>query len=472
MALVPARPGRRVVSVREPPDALLVSGGTVVLPEGTRRADLLLVGGRVGEVRQPGSGEGSSQVLDASGCVVLPGGVDPHSHIMSDVESATRAALLGGTTTVLTFSNPERDEGALECILRRREELAVAGLFTDVGLHAMLYVPDTFSHDELEALRELGAAGLKVFLAYSELGIMWSTGGLFRLMQSVARSPQPVQVHCEEGEVIDALVEDAVASGRTGPGVFADTRPAGSESSAVARVLALSQVTGAHCYLTHLSCAGSLDEVRIARSRRRRSFEAEVCLHHLVFDEGAHEREDAERFLVAPPLRSRADVEALWGGLADGTVQIVASDHAQMKSTTLGEIDPSGTGFGYGIAGLGPRLPLLLSLGAERGLSLDRLVSLGATNAARAFGLAPRKGVIAPGADADLVVYDPSGEMVLATDTFDDGTGDSIYSGMAVKGAIRDVFLRGRHVVHDGQLCEDGPLGVFQPALHTDAAAL
>lgn len=450
-------------------NAVLVAGGTVVLPDGSRPADVLVADGRISEIRRPGVGDRPAAVVDASGCLVLPGGVDPHSHIMSDVPSATRAAVLGGTTTVLTFSNPERDEGALDCIVRRRQELAATPLFADVGLHAMLYLPDTFSTAELRGLRELGVAGVKVFLAYGELGIMWSTGGLFRLMGALAGSSQPIQVHCEEGEVIDALVQDAIAGGRTGARVFADTRPSASESSAVARVLALSEIAGARCYLTHLSCAGSLGEVRQARTRPRPPFDAEVCLHHLVADESSYERPDADRFLVAPPLRSRADVEALWGALAEGTVQVVASDHAQSKSTTIPEIDPSHGGYGYGIAGIGPRLALLLSLGRERGFSFELLSQLGASNAARAFGLFPRKGVVAPGADADLVVYDPAAETTLASDTYDDRTGDSIYAGMRLAGAIRDVFLRGEQVVRNGEYCSPEAVGAYLPATHSDA---
>lgn len=456
--------------------SIAVTGGTVVTPGLSLRADVLIHEGRVAALLEPGAaaagvgGRGGGWGLDASGCLVLPGGVDPHCHIMDDVPAATRAAALGGTTTVLSFTNPEPGEDAVGCLLRRRGELSAQPAAADVGLHAMLYQSDHVSAAELRSLREAGALGVKVFLAYPELGIMWSARGLFELMTVAARLGQVVQVHCEEGEVIEGLVAAAVDAGRTGARLFAQTRPPEAEASAVARVLETTALTGATCYLTHLSCADALEHVRRAR-RRRLPLHAEVCLHHLLLDDSHYRRPDAERYLVAPPLRPAEHAAALWAALADRTLDTVGSDHSQARSQTIGELAADGRGYRYGIAGIGARLPLLLSSGLARGLPAERLAEVAAANPARAFGLYPRKGAIAPGADADLVIWDPDARTILDAGTFDDGTGDSVYAGQALRGQVRDVLLRGQMIVRDGQYVAQRTAGRYLGDGRPDAAS-
>jgi dihydropyrimidinase len=204
-------------------------------------------------------------------------------------------------------------------------------------------------------------------------------------------------------------------------------------------------------------------QVRLARKRGQPPVFAEVCLHHLLFDDARYGGADAERYLVAPPLRGRAHVEALWEGLADGTIDTVGSDHGQVKSLTVGDLADAGHRYWYGLAGVGPRLPVLLSAAAERGLPLERVVRLAAENPARAFGHYPRKGALAPGSDADLVIFDPDGGAVLPGDGCGDGTGDSVYAGLSVQGQIRDVLLRGQPIASGGALVGE-PRGRFLPA--------
>jgi dihydropyrimidinase len=326
----------------------------------------------------------------------------------------------------------------------------------------MLYQPDEVPG--LAALRDAGVSGIKVFLAYSELGIMWSARGLLELMAAAARHGQVVQVHCEEGELIDGLAAAALAAGRTGVGVFAETRPPGAEAASVARVLETANLTGARSYLVHLSCAGALDQVRLARRRGAPPLYAEVCLHHLLLDDRCYLRDDAERYLVCPPLRPPGHQEALWQALADGTLDTVGSDHCQERSRTIGEFAPDGRGYRYGIAGVGARFPLLLSRGLARGLPVERLAEVACANPARAFGHYPRKGVIAPGSDADLMIWDPAAETIITAETFDDGTGDSVYTGERLAGQVRDVVLGGRVLVRQGRFVGTGTAGAYLPA--------
>jgi dihydropyrimidinase len=445
--------------VAGPEHITAVTGGTVVTPGGLVRADVLIRDGKVAGLGDHSGVDGPR--LDAAGCYVLPGGVDPHCHLMAGFGPATAAAVRGGTTTVLSFTGPAAGERDLDALLRNRAELDRDGAAADVGLNAVIYGPDRLTEDDLAAAQRAGAGAIKIFLAYPELGIMCSTGRLYELMSGAARAGLLVQVHCENAPLIDALVDDALraeaatpGAARAGARIFADTRPPEVEEEAVARTLAVASLAGAACYLVHLSTAGAVDQVRLARRRGTPRVFAEVCTHHLVLDEARYAGADAERYLVAPPLRAPHHVEALWEGLADGTIDAVGSDHGQVKSMTTGSLADAGHLYGYGLAGAGPRLPVLLSAAAARGLPIERVVQLAAENPARAFGHYPAKGVLAAGSDADIVVYDPSGRTVLPDDGFGDETGDSVYAGLAVQGQVRDVLLRGQVVVSAGTIVD------------------
>ena len=440
-----------------------VTGGTVITPGGPVRADVLIDGGTITAIAVHGDPGG--QRLDASGCYVLPGGVDPHCHLMPGVHAATSAAARGGTTTVLSFTGPAVGERDLDALLRNRGELERGGAVTDIGLHAAIYDPEHISHDDLAAVKRAGAAAIKIFLAYPELGIMCSTRRLYELMSAARGLGLLVQVHCENAPLIEALEDAGRGGSRTrGARIFADTRPPEVEEEAVARTLAAASLAGAACYLVHLSSAGSVEQVRLARRRGQQGVFAEVCAHHLLLDDTRYAGADAERYLVCPPLRDRSDVEALWEGLADGTIDTVGSDHCQVKSSTTGPLAEAGHSYTYGLAGVGPRLPLLLSAAAARGLPIERVARLAAENPARAFGHYPAKGALAPGSDADIVIFDPDGETVLPDDGFGDGTGDSVYTGLATRGRIRAVLLRGQLIVSDGVIVDDRRHGRYLPA--------
>ena len=439
-----------------------VVGGTVATPQGLRRANVLIKDGKIAAIGADGHRAG--KLIDASGCYVLPGGVDPHCHLMADVRAATVAAAVGGTTTALSFTNPDAGESDLDALLRRRSDLTAGGAAIDVGLHAMLYHPGRATMTDLAAARRAGAAAVKVFLAYPELGIMCSTRQLFELMASAERLGLIVQVHCENGPLIEALAASAVAAGRRGPRVFAETRPAQVEEEAVARALATASLTGAACYLVHLSSAGAIEQVRLARRKGQARIFAEVCLHHLLLDERRYAGQDADRYLVAPPLRAQCHVAALWEAVADGTVDTIGSDHCQIRSATIPGLSPSGGGYRYGLAGIGARLPLLLSAGQARGIPLSRLLELAARNPARIFGHYPKKGALAVGSDADLIIYDPAGQATVGAADFADGTGDNVYAGLQVRGRIRAVLLGGRLIVSGGRFAGRGRSGGYLPA--------
>jgi dihydropyrimidinase len=445
-------------------DVTAVVGGTVVTPEGERRADVLISGGRITAIGTAGARAGAGRRMDATGCYVLPGGIDPHTHLMPDIRHATAAAARGGTTTAISFTNPGPGEGDLAALLRGRAEVAAGGPATDVGLHAMIYDPERTPVADLAAMRDAGAAAIKIFLAYPELGIMCSTRRLHELMAGAREAGLLVQVHCENGPLIESLTEGVVRGGRRGAQAFAATRPPEVEEEAVARTLATAALAGTPCYLVHLSTAAALDQVRLARGRRRPPVYAEVCPHHLLLDDSVYAGPDPGRFLVCPPLRTAADTEALWAGLADGAVDAIGSDHCQIRTPVPGDLVPDGQDYHYGLAGIGARLPLLLSEGRARGLPVTRLVQLLSAGPARAFGHYPRKGALVAGADADVVVWDPAGETVLGPGGLGDGTGDSVYAGHRIRGAVTAVLLAGQLIVSRGELL-GAPRGQWRPAM-------
>jgi dihydropyrimidinase len=424
----------------------VIAGGKVVTPGGVLAADLLVAGEKIVAVSERGRAGREADVVDAGGCYVLPGGVDPHVHMLSDVPAADQA-LLGGTTTALSFTWPEPDESPTAAFERARDEL-LPRTSLDVGLHAALWSPHSVTAADVDRLSQLGVCGLKLYLAYPELGFMASDADVYRVMSAGRERRLAVQVHCENGDLIAALTEAALAAGRTGVRSFFDTRPPVAEEESVHRVLCLAGLTGASVYLVHLSTSGALDHVRAAR-RRGVPVWAEAVTWGLILDDSVIEREDPRVYMAAPPPRSRDHVEAVWAAVADGTLDTLGSDHHER--TYAPPDAPDFTGIPYSIRGLRVRLPMLLSEGLRRGIPFQRMAALLSTGPARAFGL-PAKGALQPGADADIAIWDPDGSWTIGDDY-------PAWRGMTVPGAVRTVLRRGELMVHDGALVQSRSAG-------------
>ncbi len=429
-----------------------MSGGWVVTPEGVRHVDVLSEDGVIAELVEPGRAE-ADKTIDATGSFVLPGGIDPHTHVLGQVAEASRCAAFGGTTTTLAHSDTGSGEGPVAALARARDT-QIPSSAIDVGLHAKVWEPELLTRDELAEAKASGALGVKVFTCYREWGIMTSDRRLYEIARDCAALDLLLLVHCENGDLIDALAaEQGVVfepGQRPDPRVLGVTRPPLAESEAVFRVLALAGLAGAETYLVHQTTAAGLEHVRRARERGLR-VHAEVNTHHLTFDESVVEGPAPERFFTVPPLRPRPNVEALWAGVADGTVDTLGTDHHHHA--------------GPGLRGLELRLPLFLSEGRRRGIPLERLVDVACSAPARIFGQ-PGKGRIEPGADADLVVWDPEERWTVRADALHDGFGLSSYEGIEVDGRVRAVTLRGELLVRDGELYP-GPGGRYLPSART-----
>lgn len=382
-----------------------IFGGLVVTADGARLGDVEIAG--------------PEPDVDARGCVVLPGGVDPHVHPLADLATAGAEALAGGTTTLVAFTAPTPGERPAAAYGRARELLSQTP--AHVELHPAVWEPDRLRRDDLVALRQAGARAIKLYLAFSELGMRTSDRTLYETLRDASALGLLVRVHCENDDAIQALTDEAIAAGRTGVDGFVASRPPLVEEEAVARTLALARLAGAPVYLVHLTTADSLELVRAAR-RRGQTVWAEACTHHLLLDDGCYAT-DGERFLVVPPLRPQSDVEALWDGVADGTLDAIGSDHATAPYRPPFQTDDFRS-FAYGFGGAGVRVPLVLAEGTRRGVPLVRLADLLATGPARALGLAERPG--------DVVVWDPEAERTVERPPF---------AGVHARGAVRDVFV-------------------------------
>jgi dihydropyrimidinase len=432
---------------------------------------VLVVDGAVAAVGTGLAGSDDAVVIDADGCYVLPGAIDTHTHMdmpvgtistVDDFGSGTAAAAAGGTTCIVDFVIQQPGQPVGEAVATWHAKLARCPPYVDVGFHFAVTdvtVPDALFH--LAGLPAAGITSFKLFMAYRGT-LMIDDRAMLSVMRVAARAGALVLVHAENGDVVDLLIRSAVDSGNTDPIWHARTRPPVAEAEATGRAIALASVAGCPLYVVHVSCVQSLAAITTARAAAHPVF-AETCPQYLVCTEDDLARQGFEgaKYVFSPPARTVADQEALWRALGSGSLDAVASDHCPFLfhgQKSIGHDDFSL--IPNGAPGVEERVMLLHELGVRTGrISLSRWVELVSTAPARMFGLYPRKGTIAPGADADLVVFDPSRRRVLSAVDGRSRADYSLYEGVAVTGAPSVVLVRGEPVVVDGELVDAPPRG-------------
>ncbi len=454
---------------------MLFTGGTVVTAQAAAPAAVRVVDGVVSEVGDLTALPGE-EVVDCHGCLVLPGGIDTHTHLQlesmgtvtaDDFGSGTRSALAGGTTTVLDFATQFHGESLAQGLAHWHTK-AAGNAVCDYGFHlAMTQWRPEFA-DEMADMAAAGVTSFKMYLAYRNT-MMVEDDEVYAALSAAADLGCTIGFHCENGRIIDVLAAQQLAAGHTGAYWHQHTRPPELEAEALTRLGMIAGLSEAPHYVVHLSAGLSIPVLRAARAAGSLVI-AETCPQYLVLDGSAYGEPDTDRdgelearkYVMSPPLRTPADSDLLWKALADGDIQFVGTDHCSFRIAGQKDAAVDFREVPNGAPGLELRLPLLYSYGVGGGrISLERFVAVVAENPARYFGLYPRKGVIAPGSDADIVVFDPSATWTIRHDLLHDGCDYSPYEGRELTGRVRDVFLRGRRVVRDGEPLKDLPPGGF-----------
>ena len=448
---------------------ILLRGGSVVSGQGVRRADVLLEGEKIAAVG-PDLPAGDAAVVDCGGKLLFPGFIDGHTHFdlevagtitADDFATGTRAAIRGGTTTVVDFAAPDKGE-TLASGLERWRRKAAAGTFCDYGFHMTIDDWNEGISREIGEMMDLGISSFKMYMTYPAM--MIGEGDMYRALLRLKEAGGIAGVHCENDGVIRALTEDARARGALGPGSHPRTRPAPLEAEAVAHLLRLAQLADAPVIIVHLSARESLEEVRAARRRGQRVY-VETCPHYLLLEDSVYDNPDyleAARFVCAPPLRKRADQEALWEALRGGEIDTVATDHCSftLAQKRAGQYDF--TRIPGGLPGVEHRGVLLYTYGVAAGrVTAADMCRVLSENPAKLYGCWPRKGLIVPGSDGDIVVLDPASEGTISVDNHVQNVDYTPYEGWRTKCSIVQVYLRGNLAADRGQVLN--PRGRFIP---------
>ena len=442
----------------------LIRGGTVVTATGAFPADVLADGETIAALLDPAHTDAlagpADRVLDAAGLYVLPGGIDVHTHLempfggtysADDFETGTQAAAWGGTTTIVDF--PVQKKGStLTETLDTWHGKASGKASIDYGFHMIVSDVNDTTLKEMDALVGEGVTSFKMFMAYP--GVFYATDDeILRAMQRAAGNGATIMMHAENGIAIDQLVAQALAAGRTDPVQHGLTRPPELEGEATSRAIRLAQVAGAPLYIVHLSAKQALDAVTEARDRGAPVF-AETCPQYLYLSQDDLDEPGFEgaKYVASPPVRPKEHWRHIWRGLRSNDLSVVSTDHCPFcykDQKELGRGDFSK--IPNGIPGIEHRIDLLHQGVADGELSPARWVEVNSTTPARMFGLYPRKGTIAPGSDADIVLYDPAAKHVLSAATHHMAVDYSAYEGREVQGQVKTVLSRGRVVIDGGE---------------------
>ena len=436
----------------------LIENGTIVTASETVKADVVIEDEKVAAIGL-GIPVEADKVIDATGRYVMPGGVDVHTHMdlpfggsfcSDDFETGSRAAAFGGTTTIVDFALQGTGEGlrpGLELWFEKAQTSSI-----DYGFHMIVKEVNDQVLKEMDELVGEGVTSFKLFMAYPGV-FMLDDASIFRAMQRAADSGALIMMHAENGGPIDVLVHEFVREGKLEPKWHGMSRPASMEGEAVHRVFKLAELAGTPAYIVHLSSRDALNAVREARDRGLPAF-AETCPQYLYLsaDDMARPGFEGAKYVCSPPLRPADHQEDLWAGLRAGDLSIVATDHAPFNykgQKELGKDDFSK--IPNGLPSVEDRFTLTYG-GVEKGhYDLNRFVDLVATTPAKMFGLFPRKGTIAPGSDADIVIFDPRHERVISAETHHMNVDYSCYEGMTVHGLPETVMQRGQVLVEGGK---------------------
>ncbi|OUQ86599.1 dihydropyrimidinase [Brevibacillus brevis] len=448
-----------------------IRNGTVVTASDTYRADILIEGEKVVAIGSNLDGK-EVEMIDATGYYVFPGGIDPHTHLdmpfggtvtSDNFYTGTKAAAFGGTTSIIDFCLTNKGE-PLHSSISTWHEKARGKAVIDYGFHLMVSDANDQVLEELGAVvRNEGITSLKVFMAYKNV-LMADDETLFKTLVRAKELGALVQVHAENGDVLDYLIKQAIAKGQTDPVYHAYTRPPEAEGEATGRAIALTALADAQLYVVHVSCAEAVRRIAEAREKGWNVY-GETCPQYLVLDITDLQKPGFEgaKYVWSPPLREKWNQDVLWNALKNGILQTVGSDHCSFNFSGQKEL---GLGDFTKIPNGGPiiedRMRLLFSEGvAKDKISLNQFVDMTSTKVAKLFGMFPQKGTIAVGSDADIVLFDPTVKRTISVETHHMNVDYNPFEGMVVNGDIISVLSRGSFVIRDQQFVGQAGTGRF-----------
>lgn len=438
----------------------LFKNGTVVSGRGTRRADVLVENEKILQVGRNLS-DPLARAIDVTGKLLMPGFIDAHTHFDLDVcntttaddfDSGTKSAIRGGTTTIVDFACPNKGE-SLHHGLDLWHRKADGKCWCDYGFHMTIDDWNVEIEKEIDDMYAAGISSFKMYMTYPAM--MIGDEAMYKALKKLKEKGGICGVHCENSGVINALIEEKKAAGEMGVSSHPETRPDFLEAEAVSRLLRIAQAVDIPVVIVHLTNAATLAEVTAARRRGQKVY-VETCPQYLVLDDSVYYNEDfsrAARYVCAPPLRKPEDCRALWAGLRKGDIQTISTDHCAF---TLAQKDAGRGDFTKipgGLPGVEARGELVYSFGVTtRKISLATMCKVLSENPAKLYGMFPRKGIIAPGADADIVVYDPQADHILRAEDMVCRAGYTPYEGFVTHGSVSQVWLRGKLMVENGHV--------------------
>jgi len=449
---------------------LLIKNGEIVTPYDRLHQDIFITDGRIAAVG-PDLDCTADRVVDAAGQYILPGGVDVHTHLdmpfmgevsADDFESGTAAALAGGTTSIIDYVVPARNQSLLEAL--QTWKIKAKSAVADYGFHmAVTWYSEQVAREMRVCVEQEGIPTFKAFLAYKG-AIMVDDEELYSMLKCSRELNALIMAHCENGEIVAELQEKLFSEGGTEPRYHALSRPSYAEGESASRLVALARSLGVPAYFVHMSCQESTD-VLIASRAQGLDIYGETCPQYLLLDDSVYEKPDflGAAYVMSPPIRPKGHAEKLWGALRAGQIQVVGTDHCPFNlqgQKDLGRDDfrkiPNGA------AGVEDRLKLLYTYGVlQNRISLNQMVAVACTNPAKIFGMYPRKGAVAVGSDADIVVWEPDGEGLISAKTHHHRVDTSIFEGFRTIGGPRMVIASGRVQYEDGKLDVEAGNGQF-----------
>jgi len=453
--------------------SLLIKNGEITTHNRQFKGDILISGGKIEalakKIDPPGR---ETEIIDAEGFLVFPGGVDPHVHMSlstgfgsssDDFETGSIAAISGGTTTIIDFVTPEKGESLISALKKRKKE--AENSFCDYGLHmSVTSLSPEISKEIFEIVSNEGITSFKLYMAYRK-SVGMPDSDILKAMEVIKKAGGISMIHCENGDLEEFLREKMISSGKTGISNYSESRPPEMENDAVERAIMFSDTTKCPLYIVHMTTEKGVGKVLKAKKKGIPVY-AETCPHYLFLDDSIYKKGiGGAKYIMSPPLRKLHDIAGLWGGLSEGTLEVVSTDHCPFNSKGENSSCPDDfTKIPKGVGGVDHRLSLLYSKGVlEKKMTIHRFVNLISTRPAKIFGLYPQKGAIIKGSDADLVIWDPDKKTKISAETQVQNCDSSIYEGMEVTGGASKVVMDGRVVYDNGDFDLSRANGKFIP---------